>query len=85
MFSGVVGAIVGVLGYLVFDAVVKPFLPINSTILAFGELGVGLWLSHSRKGFLKNLGLAMVFINAFVLAKVYIAPTLQSIIPEIAV
>lgn len=80
---GVLGAVIGAVGYIVFDAIVKPFLPLNALVLSVAELGVGFWLSTSRNQMLKNIGLAAIFINLFAIGKSIILPTLGGLIPSI--
>ena len=71
---GVMAIILGVGGYIVFDAIVKPHLPISGILLSVAEIALGAWLSTSRKPFLKTLGIAAIVINVFALMKTYVTP-----------
>lgn len=71
---GIWGTILGVGAYVLYEAIVRPMLPlgnISNTVLSFGEILLGLWIGK-KGGILGNLGKAMVTLNAYVLVKTFI-------------
>jgi hypothetical protein len=78
---GVMSLILGVGGYLVFDAIIKPYIPISGMILAIAEIGLGVYLSRSAKPWVKAIGYTAIVLNIFGLMKTY-APSLTSFLPN---
>jgi hypothetical protein len=76
--SGIWATILGVGAYVIFEALVKPMLPISGTLLSVGEIAFGLWIAR-KGGVIGNLGKAMVTLNAYALLKTFIAPMIPNI------
>lgn len=69
IMGGIVGKIVGVGGYILFETYVEPKLLsmaniADPTIINIAELGAGLWLSR-KSGIVGEIGKAAVTINAY--------------------
>jgi len=71
------GNILGVGGFVLYESLVSPKIPINEPIKSIAELGVGLWLSK-KSGIVGNVGKAAVVINTYQLMNAYVAPRLAS-------
>jgi len=74
--TGIWATILGVSGYVIYEALIRPMLPvgnIGSTALSLGEIALGLWLSK-KGGMLGNVGKTMVVLNAYTLVRTFIAP-----------
>jgi hypothetical protein len=76
MFSGLMGKVAGVGGYVLFESVIEPMIPIQGDILDIVELGVGLYLSK-KGGIIGEVGKTAVIINTYSLMRKYLAPMVQ--------
>jgi len=71
--SGIVGNIVGVGGYIAYEAYLSPKIPLSGTTKNIAEIVIGSYLSR-RAGILGNVGKTAVVLNAYQLLRGFIAP-----------
>ena len=69
--SGITGTIVGVGGYIVYEAYLSPMIPLNATTKNVAELILGMYLAK-RSGVLGNVGKAAVILNSYLLLKAFV-------------
>jgi len=77
--TGIWATVLGVGGYIVFDAIIKPYIPLSGTVLSLGEIVLGLYLSK-KSGVVGSVGKVMVILNVFALLKSYISPLVSGVI-----
>lgn len=83
IMGGIVGQVVGVGGYILFESYVEPKLlqMANITdplIVNIGELAIGAWLSR-KSGVVGNIGKAAVYINTYQILNNYLIPKTPSV------
>jgi hypothetical protein len=73
------GKIVGVGGYIAFEAIAEPFIAnwIPNEYMDIAELGLGIWLSN-KGGIVGDIAKAAVYINTYTLMKRYFAPAVNN-------
>lgn len=69
------GNVAGTLGFVAYEAILAPKLPISGNMRAIAEIGIGLYLSK-KGGIIGNVGKAAVAINTYKLVATYVAPML---------
>jgi hypothetical protein len=73
--SGVWANVIGVGGYIAYESILAPNIPLSANVMPIAEIAIGLWLSK-KSGVVGNVGKAMVTLNTYKLLRTYVAPML---------
>jgi len=71
-------SIVGVGLFIAYEAFVSPMLPLGEPVKSIVELGIGLMFVR-KKGMIGDVARAAVYINAYQLLSLYVAPMFNSV------
>ena len=75
--GGLMGIALGIGGYILYDALLKPMIPISGLMLTVAEMGLGAFL-YKKNGFLGKLGLVMLVLNGAILVNSFVSPYLNN-------
>jgi len=76
--TSLMSSFVGGLGYVAYESLVAPRIPINPLLKSFVEIGAGVYASR-YKGVVGVVGRTAVFVNVYKLMRVYVAPMLNQV------
>jgi hypothetical protein len=77
MTSGLMANVIGVGGYIAYEAFLSPKIPLSGTAKSVAELAAGIWLGK-KSGVVGNIGKAMVVLSAYKLLSGVLSPMLAT-------